>query len=135
MKKEKITFLVLSVSAFIIYTGMAVWLYFQDKADTTGWGALGVIAVALTMVFPVFSILGGIAGQLLIRKVWLFPVINTIGAAIFVLVVFLSVKGEVKPAALLLVPAAFLVAFVFSGITMLIQKAVNSKKPSAPVRE
>ncbi|MHB8961549.1 MAG: hypothetical protein ACYC5K_00130 [Saccharofermentanales bacterium] len=135
MKKDKITFITLSIITFLLYAGMAFWLYFQDKADSTGWASIGIIAFALTMVFPGYSILGGIAGQLLMKKVWLFPVINAAGSALFILVVFLTLGGEVEPIALVIVPAVFLVTFIVSVITMFVQKAIGGKKQPASIPE
>lgn len=134
MKKEKISVISLSIITFVLYAGMAFWLYFQDKADSTGWASIGIIAFALTMVFPGYALLGGIAGQLLTKKVWLFPSINGAGAALFILITLLTM-ADIKIVVLIIIPAVFLLTLLVSGITMLIQKITGKKKVEASIPE
>ncbi|MHB1452809.1 MAG: hypothetical protein ACYCYM_02480 [Saccharofermentanales bacterium] len=134
MKKEKIALISLSAATLALYAAMAFWLYFQDKADSTGWASIGIIAFALTMVFPGYALLGGIAGQLLLGKVWLFPVVNAVGSALFILITLLTMT-DIQPVVLVIIPAVFVLTLFVSFITMLIQKAIGRKKTSAMTPE
>ncbi len=129
MSKNRIWLGLIIIVTIILYLAMAFWLYYQDKVDTTGWGSIGIVAFALTMVFPIYSAIIGTVGQITLKRVWLAPVINSIGVAIFVLTLMVFMQG-VKPIVLIIIPAVFIVTIAISFITMLIQKTFIKKNPA-----
>ncbi|MHB1483663.1 MAG: hypothetical protein ACYCYI_03275 [Saccharofermentanales bacterium] len=126
MDKSKKRILIGIVITLIIYIGLSAWDYFLSITDRTGWTSLGIIVFSFVFVIPIFSILCGILGQILIRKVWVFPVINTAGVLLFLSFV-LIMTNDYKPTILVLVPAAFIVTLLFSFITYLLQKLLPKK--------
>lgn len=126
MGKRKVSILVGIIITLVIYIGLSAWDYFLSVTDSTGWTSLGIIVFSFAYVIPIYSILCGILGQILVRKVWVFPVINTVGVLIFLSFV-LIMTDDYKPTILVLVPAAFIVTFLFSLITYLLQKLLPKK--------
>lgn len=124
MSKIKKYILISSGISFILYIGMSLWLYFQDKADTTGWASLGVVAFSIIFVFPAIALAGGISGQLITGKVWIFPLINSIGSVLFIATTF-ALMNDTKIQILILVPVVFTVTFIVSLIVMGIKKLFN----------
>jgi uncharacterized membrane protein len=78
------------------------------------------------IVLPIYSVLFGIVGQILYRKIWLSAVINTSGAAVMLVSVLVLVKDS-KPVILAFIPAVFVVTLAFSGIVFLFQRVAKGK--------
>ena len=110
---------------FIIYLLMTIWLYIGAK-DSTGWQSLGIVVFLIVIVLPIYSVLFGIVGQILYKKIWLSPVINTAGATVMLVSVLILVKNS-KLVILAFIPAVFIVTFAFSGIAFLFQKIAIRK--------
>ncbi len=110
---------------FIIYLLMTIWLYIGAK-DSTGWQSLGIVVFLIVIVLPIYSVLFGIVGQILYRKIWLSAVINTSGAAVMLVSVLVLVKDS-KPVILAFIPAVFVVTLAFSGIVFLFQRVAKGK--------
>lgn len=114
---------------FIIYILMTIWLYIGAK-DSTGWQSLGIVIVSIMIVLPAYSVLFGIVGQILYKKIWLSPVINTVGASVMLVSILVLVKDS-KPVILAFIPAVFIVTLAFSGITFFFQKIVKKRHQQA----
>ncbi len=118
--------LISALVSIVVYIGMSIWLYLQEKADKTGWASIGIVAFVVLIVFPVVAIVGGIVGALITKKVWLFPVINTIATTIFIASVFILMEN-VKLAIIILVPVVFIGTIIVSGITLGLYKLIKTK--------
>ena len=118
--------LISALVSIVVYIGMSIWLYSQDKVDKTGWASIGIVAFVVLIVFPVVALVGGIVGALITKKVWLFPVINTIATTIFIASVFILMEN-VKLAIIILVPVVFIGTIIVSGITLGLYKLIKTK--------
>lgn len=125
MNKSKVKLISGIAVTFIIYILMTIWLYIGSK-DSTGWQSLGIVVFLIVIVLPIYSVLFGIVGQILYKKIWLSPVINAVGASVMLVSVLVLVKDS-KPVILAFIPAVFVLTLAFSGITFFFQKMAKSK--------
>ncbi len=120
--------LILSIAfTELFYLSLALWLYFGDKQDMTGWSALGIVAFIIIFSMPLYSIMAGILGQILFKKLWLGGVINSIGSATFIVILYF-LMNSIKPIVVISIPLVFIVTFLVSCLTLLVQKFIIKKR-------
>lgn len=126
MKNRAIWLIPVISITVVIYLFLAFWLYFQDKADTTGWSSIGIIAFSLVFVIPIYSAIIGVVGQLVFKKIWISPLINSLGVSLFIVTLVIFMK-DVKPIVLVIIPAVFIITIAISFITKMISKIFPGK--------
>ena len=111
----------------LLYAVIAVWMYIESKSDITGFKALGIFSFVSLLVLPLYSVIAGIVGQLILKNTLMPAIINSVGSMTFLIGVYLVVNN-LKPIILIIIPAVFIFTLLFSCITLLIQKLITKRR-------
>ena len=129
-KKAERTIIIVTCIFYIALA--ALMLYYAKSLTKAGWGDLAGVISAVVVFVPIYSIVIGIIGQIATRKVLFAPVTNAVLALLFSIVFFFTLTGESMltnlTISLVLVVEGFIVTFIPSGVTYILQRLGKGKR-------
>ena len=127
--KEKRYERILIIVTCVFYIALAgLMIYYAKSPSTKEFGDIAGVSSSIVLFIPIYSIIVGILGQLFTKKVYFAPVVNAIVVLVFSLVFFYTVVNVNMIISLVLLLEGFIIAYIGSGVTAIIQRLSRGKK-------
>ena len=106
--------------------------YLNNTPIDCSGALLGYVLIPFVIIIPFYAIIMGIVGQIITRKAVFAPMVNTVGAFLFSIVFNLTIPNNSESLYMTvsfnLAVEAFIVTFISSGITLILQRLGEKKK-------